>query len=122
MPHQPPPALALVRDLIFSSKIAQTGQGVGRTVTLIRDPAKLAGQSGPLLLVDLGLPGAIAAAASWQAAEPGRSVIGFVGHTDAENINQARAQGITQVLARSRFVEVLPSLLGDNNDVAENPD
>lgn len=63
-----------------------------------------------MLIVDLNQPGAIGAAAEW-----GRScgwpVVGFVSHVDADTIAAAREAGITQVLARSRFVEVLPQLL-----------
>lgn len=108
------PVIALVRDLIFASRITATGASVGTRVTLVRDPAKLAGQTGeggdPLLIVDLNLPGAIDAACAWKAATGG-SVSGFVSHVDTATITAARDAGVDRVLARSRFVELLPALL-----------
>lgn len=105
--------LALVRDLIFSSKITAEAAAQNTAVTVIRDSQKLGEQPGRLLIVDLNLPGSIPAAAAWRAATL-RPVVGFVAHTDAATITAAREAGIDQVLARSRFVQVLPQLLGAN--------
>jgi hypothetical protein len=103
--------LVLVRDLIFASRITATGADVGAAVTLIRDPAKLLADTGArLLIVDLNLPGAIAAAGGWKRATGG-SVTGFVSHVDSATIAAARDAGVDRVLARSRFVELLPQLL-----------
>lgn len=111
MPQSPPPiVLALVRDLIFSSKISASAKAVGVECRIIRDPIKLESQAGTLLLVDLNEPGAIDAAARWQA-QSSRPVVGFVSHVDAERIEQARQAGLTRIMARSGFVEALPSLL-----------
>ena len=62
------------------------------------------------LVVDLNQVGAIEAARTWKETSGG-VVIGFVSHVDVETVNRARAAGIDQVMARSRFVEVLPDLL-----------
>jgi hypothetical protein len=102
--------LALVRDLIFSTKITTTARANGVEVKIVRDPVKLAGETGRLLLVDLNLDGAIEAAAAWQRAQMGK-VVGFVSHVDAETTAAARAAGLRHVMARSRFVQVLPQLL-----------
>jgi hypothetical protein len=102
--------LVLVSDLFFASKISAEARAAGCAITMIRDPARLAGQSGRALIVDLNLPGAIPAAGDWRKAT-GAPVIGFVGHTDENAIAQARAAGIDQIMARSRFVQVLPELL-----------
>lgn len=110
MSVSPRPILALVRDLIFSTKITTTARAGGIQVKIVRDPAGLAAEVGTLVLVDLNLPGAIEAAAAWQAAGAG-DVVGFVSHLDAETAAAARAAGIQRVMARSRFVEVLPTLL-----------
>ncbi len=112
MPDAPlaAPVLALVRDLIFASRITATATSVGATVQLVREPARLANQPGRRLIVDLNLPGAIEAAGDWMRATGG-DVVGFVSHVDTQTINCARAAGISKVLARSRFVEVLPDLL-----------
>ena len=109
-----PPVLALVRDLIFASRITATGVAAGVPVLLVRDPARLANQPGRRLIVDLNLPGATEAAGEWMrdtAPLSGADVVGFVSHVDTQTIARARAAGIPKVLARSRFVEVLPDLL-----------
>jgi len=105
--------LVLVRDLTFSGRILAEARAAGAAVKLIRDPAqvlKLDGVQGKLMIVDLNLPGAIAAAEHWRKTAGG-TVVGFVSHVDAQTISQARSAGVDQVLARSRFVQVLPDLL-----------
>ena len=111
MPESAPPiVLALVRDLIFASRISASAKAVGVECRIIRDPTKLESQAGNLLLVDLNEPGAIEAAAGWQQASS-RPVVGFVSHVDAQRIEQARQAGLTRIMARSAFVEALHSLL-----------
>jgi hypothetical protein len=107
---EPTPVLALVRDLMFSSKIAATARAEGVAVKIIREAAKLASEGGTCLLVDLNQDGAIPAASEWKS-RTGGAVIGFVSHVDAETIARAREAGFDQVLARSRFVEQLAALL-----------
>ena len=106
------PVITLVRDLLFASKITATAASVGTSVTLVRDPEKLAGHPGTRLIVDLNQDGAIDAARVWKG-ETGGDVVGFVSHVDTETISRARAAGIDRVLARSRFVELLPELLAN---------
>ena len=104
--------LALVRDLIFASRITATARAQGVDVRLLRDPAALGAEAGARLLVDLNQSGALDAAAAWKRVDPaGREVIGFVSHVDTETIAAARAAGIDQVLARSAFATKLPDLL-----------
>lgn len=114
------PVLALVRDLIFATKISSTARSLDVAVQVLRDPAQLKGQAGRLLIVDLNLPGAIPAAAAW-ATVTAHPVVGFVSHTDAATIAAARDARIDRVLPRSKFVEVLPELLGglDSGEAAE---
>ena len=104
------PILALVKDLIFVSRITATARAAGTNVSIVRDPAKLGAQPGRLLLVDLNLPGAIEAAAHWRQ-QTSADVVGFVSHVDAPTIAKAREAQFDQVLPRSRFVEMLPELL-----------
>ena len=108
------PVLVLVRDLIFASRITATAADVKTPLTLVRDATKLvdhaAGVAGAMLIVDLNLAGAIDAARMWKAATGG-TVTGFVSHVDTATIAAARDGGIDRVLARSRFVELLPALL-----------
>ena len=105
-----PPVIALVRDLMFSSKVTATARAVGSEVQIIRDPGKLIGQTGRMLLVDLNLPGAIEAASMWKTENPSAQVVGFVSHVDTGTIQKAREAGL-EVMARSGFVEGLAGLL-----------
>ena len=115
-PPAPAPILALVRDLMFSSRISATARAESATVRILRDPAQLAALDGTLLILDLNQVGAIEAATAWLAGaggqgQPARSAVGFVSKVDGATIAQAKAAGIPQVLPRSRFVEILPELI-----------
>ena len=114
------PVLVLVRDLVFSSRIGAEARAAGRAVTLLRDPASLVGIPGRRLIVDLNQPGALEAAAAWKQASSGE-VVGFVSHVDAETISRARSAGIDRVLPRSRFVELIPQLLGASGRLQSPP-
>jgi hypothetical protein len=103
------PILALVRDLMFSARIVAEARAAGVECKVVRDPAKIP-IKGRLLIVDLNLDGAIDAAAAWEAAGNG-PVVGFVSHVDTETVSRARSAGLSQILARSRFVQVLPDLI-----------
>ena len=107
-----PQVLALVRDLMFVSRITSTAKAVGTDLRVIRDPAALGNQPGRLLLVDLNLPGALEAAAAWRQATQS-PVVGFASHVDAQTIAKARQAGLDRVMARSGFVEALPHILVD---------
>ncbi len=115
------PTLTLIRDLMFSSRVSSTAAQLGVPVKVLRDPARLAGEPGLRLIVDLNLPGAIEAAKAWKLAGgtlPSRVALGFVSHVDVETIQKARAAGIDRVMARSQFVQVLPDLLQRSGDEA----
>src|SRR5215203_277596 len=107
-PH--PQIVALVRDLMFSSRIRSTAKDLRAEVRLVRDPSQLRGVGGSRLLVDLNQQGAIEAAQGWKQ-ETNGMVTGFVSHVDVETVNRARAAGIDYVMARSAFVERLTDLL-----------
>jgi len=110
-PDAPASVVVLVRDLMFSSRIVATARAADIPVKLLRDPAALAGAEGRLLIVDLNQSGAIDAAVAWKARSLG-TIVGFVSHVDADTIARAKAAGVDRVIPRSRFVEVLPELLG----------
>ena len=105
-----PPVLALVRSLLFASKITGTAKTLGIAVTIVRDPARLAGQSGRRLLVDLTLEGAIDAAVQWHK-QTGCDVVGFAGHVDTETLIRARDAGIPKIVSKGQFVQMLPELV-----------
>lgn len=110
MDPQSSPVVALVRDLIFGSRIKAAAADLGVAFLLVRDPARLLIHPGRRLIVDLNLAGAIEAAAGWARIYHG-DVVGFVAHVDTTTIAHARDMGVGKVLARSRFVEMLPDLL-----------
>src|SRR5688572_26140262 len=95
--------IALVSDLIFSSRITTAAKSAGTSVQILRKPEQLSATDGTLLLADLNVEGAAPAAAEW-AKQPGRRVVGFVSHIDAATISAARAAGIQEILPRSRFI------------------
>jgi hypothetical protein len=105
------PLLVLVRDLLFSSRIAVAARHLGVEIKLLRESRQLTAEAGGRLIVDLNQAGALDAAIEWRRGGHARQVIGFVAHVDAETIRRARDAGIDQVLPRSRFVAELESLL-----------
>jgi hypothetical protein len=103
--------LCLVRDLLFYSKIrAAAANTAGIVLKNVRDPAKLAGEVGSGLIVDLNQPEALAAAAQWLG-HSGKPVVGFVSHVDADTIQAAKAAGVDQVVPRSQFEKNLSRIL-----------
>jgi hypothetical protein len=114
MSHVPPPqgvgVVVLCRDLIFASKIRATAQSLGLGVKMVREPSKLGTEPGSRLIVDLNLADSLEAAVAWRSATGGE-VVAFVSHTDAATIEQARSAGLDQIMPRSQFVQLLPSLL-----------
>jgi hypothetical protein len=102
--------LALVTDLMFASRIAAEAKAAGTPVQILRKPEQLSAADGELLLADLNLDGAAAAAAKWAGGE-GRRVVGFVSHMDSAAIAAAREAGVQEIMASSRFVQILPDLL-----------
>jgi hypothetical protein len=104
------PVLALVRDLLFASKITGTAKALGTAVTIVRDPARLAAQPGRRLLVDLTLEGAIDAAVQWHK-QTGGDVVGFAGHVDTDTLSRARDAGIPKIVSKGQFVQMLPELV-----------
>lgn len=104
--------LALVRDLLFGSRITASARAVGVHLRCLRDPVKLGEMDGRMLLVDLAEPGAVAAAAAWKRRYE-RPVVGFVAHVDTATIASAREAGIDRVLARGAFAAQLESILAN---------
>jgi hypothetical protein len=102
--------LALVRDLLFASRITATARAQDAAVTVVREPGQLSQLTAARLLVDLNQPDALDAAIAWKSRTAGE-VIGFVSHVDSAIIAQAKQGGLDRVLPRSQFVQLLPQLL-----------
>ncbi len=112
-----PPVLALVRDLLFGSRISGAARTASVTLKIVRDPARLEAENGSLLLADLNLEGAIEAAAEWQKRTGGQTV-GFVFHVDVPTINRARGAGLSRIMTRGQFAEALPTIFLSKADGA----
>ncbi|HSB61818.1 MAG TPA: hypothetical protein VLI67_08870 [Vicinamibacteria bacterium] len=113
-----PEVIAFVDDLMFLSRVREAARGAAVEVKPVRktDDALAAARAGAALLVvdldSLRLPWAQAVAAL--RADPaiaGLPVVGFLSHVNADAAREARAAGVTQVLARSAFVRELPQIL-----------
>jgi CheY-like chemotaxis protein len=111
--------LALVADLMFSSRIRAAGSASGVEVRFARTAGDAAEQARALrpslVLLDLNAaPLAPLDTIARFKADPalaGVRIVGFVSHVQADLVEAARAAGIDQVMARSAFVSKLPELL-----------
>ena len=111
--------LAIVDDLMFTSKLRNAAKAVDATVTFARSAnAALSAMrdSRPSLVVfDLNNPRidalAIVRAMKQDPTLEALPTIGFSQHTDTVAIAAAREAGIGQVMARGGFFDRLPELL-----------
>ena len=111
--------LAVVDDLMFSSKIKTAATQLGVSLRFARSSAAALAEmrnEGPsLVILDLNNPrtdplGIVNA----MHADPTLSAIptvGYVSHVDTDVINAARQAGVTEVLARSAFTTQLADIL-----------
>jgi len=105
--------VAVVRDLMFSSKITATAKALGKSVRIVRDPSQLQTEtSGRHVLIDLNQHGTLEAVIAWKQSNAGK-VTGFVSHTDVETIAAAQKAGIDQVLSRGQFTAQLVQILSE---------
>lgn len=103
---------AFVDDLLFRSKIRAVASHGGGPVLFVQDPHDIALAGAKLAIVDLDGKDAITIVSGLRTAWPSLRIVGFVSHVHAERIREAREAGGVEVMARSAFVNVLPSLLG----------
>ena len=110
--------IALVADLMFSSRVSGTARQAGATCTIVRDAKgmKSAVTSNPpsVVLVDMDADSAEAqdAIRVAKSACPDARVIAFFSHVRADLKEQASLAGADDVWPRSVFVEALPDILG----------
>ncbi len=113
-----PPVIAVVEDLLFSSRIREAARVAGvevKTARRTEDVAAALRAGSPLVLVDADsdrLPWAEAIAAV--RADPSLAavpIVAFFSHVHADRAEAARSAGASRVLARSAFVQELPRLL-----------
>jgi PleD family two-component response regulator len=111
--------LAILDDLMFTSKIRTTAKQLGVPVSIARSResalADMRAQRPSLVILDLNNPrtdpiGTVTA----MKADPELSAIATVGfshHTQTETMAAARRAGVGEVLARGAFFERLPDFL-----------
>jgi len=111
--------LAMVDDLMFTSKIKATARQLGVDVTFARSSdaalAAMRTHAPALVILDLNNPrtdplGTVAAMKG-DAALTSIPTVGFVSHVQTDLIEAARAAGIDDVLARSTFTARLAEIL-----------
>jgi PleD family two-component response regulator len=111
--------LAIVDDLMFTSKIKTTAGLIGVPVTFARSResalAEMRKSAPSLVILDLNStrtdPLGTVSAMKENAALAGIPTIGFVSHVQTELIEAARQAGVGDVMARSRFTARLAEIL-----------
>lgn len=111
--------LAVVDDLMFSSKIKTAANQLGVPLVFARSSAaalaEMRKNAPSLVIFDLNNPrtdpiGTVAA----MRADPGLSsipTVGYVSHVDTDVIDAARQAGVTEVMPRSAFTMQLADIL-----------
>jgi PleD family two-component response regulator len=111
--------LAVLDDLMFTSKIKTAANQLGIPVTFARSAdaanAELAKSAPSLVIFDLNNtrtdPLAIVSAMKSNPALAAVPTVGFVSHVQTELIDAARRAGVSEVLARSAFTQQLGDIL-----------
>jgi CheY-like chemotaxis protein len=116
-----PDVLALVDDLFFQAKLAETARQVGVVLQTVSSgeallSAAAASPGAPdrphLLLVDLNArAGALQAIETLHAQGNPLPVIAFLSHVQVDLAERARAAGCQQVMPRSKFTAELAQIL-----------
>jgi CheY-like chemotaxis protein len=115
--------LAILDDLMFTSKIKLAASRIGAPVGFARSSesalAEMRKNPPALVILDLNNPrtdplGTIAAMKA-DAKLADIPTLGFVSHVDAATIDAARRAGVGDVLARSAFAQQLPEILARAN-------
>lgn len=112
--------LAVLDDLMFTSKIRTTAGQLGVDVRFARSAdaalAEIRKSPPSLVILDLNNPRTdplgIVAAVKQDAALTTVRTIGYASHVQTDVIDRARKAGVDTVLARSAFVQNLGDILG----------
>jgi CheY-like chemotaxis protein len=107
--------VALMDDLFFQMKLAETAKQLGLEVKVAANGDRLLELLEPapgLVIVDLNARSEpIAAIKRAKQAQPGVPVVSFASHVERDRIEQARAAGSDEVLPRSAFTRNLADIL-----------
>jgi len=112
--------VALMDDLFFQMKLAETAKQLGIEVKVAANPDALAALLQPptkLVIVDLNARNQpLQAIERVHAEQNGVRVVAFLSHVQTELAVQARAAGCKEVLPRSSFAQHLPAILSSAKD------
>jgi CheY-like chemotaxis protein len=111
--------LAVVDDLMFTSKIKTTANQLGVAVAFARSAdgalAQMRTEAPSLVILDLNSPRTspltIVSAMKQDPALAAIRTVGFASHVQVDVINAARAAGVDDVMARSAFTQNLADIL-----------
>jgi PleD family two-component response regulator len=111
--------VAVLDDLLFSSKIKTAASQLGMRVVFARSEesalAEIRKMPPSLVVLDLNNPRtnplSIVAAMKQDAALASIPTVGFASHVQTDVINAARQAGVGEVLARSAFTQQLGEIL-----------
>ena len=111
--------LAILDDLLFTSKMRATAKQIGATLTVAKSResalTEMRATRPALVILDLNNPRTdplgIMADMKGDPALAGIATVGFVSHVHTELIDAARRAGVGDVMARSMFAERLPQIL-----------
>jgi DNA-binding NarL/FixJ family response regulator len=112
--------VALMDDLFFQMKLAETAKHLGVEVKVATTPEALHALLEPppkLLIVDLNSRSQpIASIQRLRADKNGVRVVGFLSHVQTDLAAQARAAGCDEVMPRSAFTQNLAAILAAAKD------
>jgi DNA-binding NarL/FixJ family response regulator len=112
--------VALMDDLFFQMKVAETAKHVGVEFKVTGDGSVLAGMLDPptkLVIIDLNAKSdPLATIGRLRATQKELPIVSFLSHVQRDLAEQARAAGASQVLPRSLFTQNLAGILSAAKD------
>jgi CheY-like chemotaxis protein len=112
--------VALMDDLFFQMKVAETAKHLGLEFKVASDGAVLATMLEPptkLVIIDLNAKNdPLATIGRLRATQKELPIISFLSHVQRDLAAQAKAAGCTEVLPRSQFTQNLPAILAAAKD------
>jgi len=112
--------VALIDDLFFQMKIAETAKHVGVDFKVAGNAAVVATMLEPptkLVIIDLNAKSdPVGTIARLRTTQPRLPVVSFLSHVQRDLAEQAKAAGATEVLPRSAFTQNLASILAAAKD------
>jgi CheY-like chemotaxis protein len=112
--------VALMDDLFFQMKVAETAKQLGVEFKVATKPEalqELLGAPTKLLIVDLNAHSQpVATIERIRATQKELPVVAFLSHVQAELAAQARAAGCTEVMPRSAFTQNLVAIIARAKD------